>query len=123
MGRRHNIEKIKDFLYDIIGFNSPKAILFNLITVLLLLLTIPTSYLKYSPFKSINKRILPLFFDKCPTTGIFRNCCPSCGLTRALSRLLHGDINGAINYNPLVFVLLAVILGLIFVNLKKIINN
>lgn len=49
--------------------------------------------------------------DDGPTLCPIRLCtgvaCPGCGLTRATSRLLHGDLSGALGYHPLV--LLAVV--------------
>lgn len=107
-------------LGDLIGLKTPQAIVIVLAGAILLLSIVPTTELKYSPFKSVNKHLLPLFFENCPEEGIFKGCCPSCGLTRATSRLLHGDVKGAWDYNPLVFPALAAILGVLVANIRKI---
>lgn len=38
----------------------------------------------------------------CPIRLCTGVACPGCGLTRATSRLLHGDLSGALVYHPLV---------------------
>ena len=50
------------------------------------------------------------FFPACPfftLTGLF---CPGCGSQRAVSALLHGDFQDAINYNVLLVVTIPLIL-------------
>ena len=40
----------------------------------------------------------------------FTGCyCPGCGTLRALHRLLHGDLSGALGYNPLTMLVLPLI--------------
>ena len=105
--------KIKTFFIDILSFSTPKARVINLSSIFLLLAIIPTKYLIYSPVKCIFKNfLLPLLFHgHCPTSGLFANCnCPACGMTRGMSRLLHGDINGAWNFNKLVFIVFAIMM-------------
>lgn len=69
--------------------------------------------------------ILYLYFDikiPCLFKSIFSIACPTCGMTRAMLSLLHGDIMSAIYYNilaiPLV-ILLIVIDVVIIVDLVK----
>ncbi len=123
MGNKLDIKKT--FL-DIISFGTPKAIFFNLFLVLFLLAVFPTEYLVYSPVKCVFKNVIfPIIYGgNCPTQGLFRNCeCPACGLTRAMSRLLHFDISGAYEFNVLVFPVFALILVLMGINLVKILKN
>ena len=89
----------------------------------MLLAIVPTDFLIYSPIKCVFKNIiLPFLFNgNCPTTGIFADCeCPACGLTRGMSRLLHGDISSAIEYNFLVIPVFIVMIFVITINLIKI---
>lgn len=49
------------------------------------------------------------WFPACPfhqATGLW---CPGCGLTRAMARLLHGDILGALSFNALTPIFLGLI--------------
>jgi hypothetical protein len=112
--------KIKKVFLDIVSFNTPQARVFNLCAVLVGLAVVPTKHLVYFPIRCVFKHvILPFVFGgNCPTTGLFAGCeCPACGMTRAMSRLLHGDIVGAYNFNKGVFLVLLVMLVLIVVNL------
>lgn len=118
--------KVKKYFIDIISFATPEARIFNLSSIFLILAIVPTDKLVYSPVKCVFKHfLLPLIFNgNCPTDGIFANCnCPSCGMTRGMSRLLHGDINGALNYNKLVIIVFLIMIGIIikegYVILKK----
>ncbi|MFA7243792.1 MAG: DUF2752 domain-containing protein [Patescibacteria group bacterium] len=58
---------------------------------------------------------MPLFFGShCPSSGFFVGCrCPGCGMTHALSALMHGNLHAAIDYNILVVPLSLVVLYLI----------
>lgn len=115
--------KFKKLFFDIVSFGTPGAIVFNLSMVLFVLFIIPTKYLLYSPVKCVFKNFLfPLVFKGyCPSSGLFADCeCPACGLTRAMSRLLHGDFAGAYAHNRLVFVVFLVIIAIIIINLAKI---
>ena len=40
-------------------------------------------------------------YPTCPFLGLTGCYCPGCGTLRALSRLLVGDVTGAMGYNPL----------------------
>lgn len=53
-----------------------------------------------------------LNFTVCPSKLIYHIPCPSCGTTRALMRVLHGDVIGGILFNPNVILLIIIILGL-----------
>lgn len=47
----------------------------------------------------------------CPLRSLTGIACPTCGGTRAVLSLLHGDIAGALAWNPFVILGLAVVLG------------
>lgn len=47
-----------------------------------------------------------LLFSKCPLQEMFGIPCPGCNMTTALYYLLHGNVQSALFYHPLVFVLL-----------------
>lgn len=42
------------------------------------------------------------FVPRCPTNAWFGLYCPACGATRALMRVFHGDLIGALHNNPAV---------------------
>lgn len=123
MGR---IKKFFKFFLNILSFNSPRIRVFNLTSILLILTLIPTKVIESTGIKCVFKHfILPLIFNgDCPADGIFANCnCPACGMTRAMSKLLHGDVNGAWQLNKLVFLVLIVMVVLIIINLRKVYNK
>jgi hypothetical protein len=112
-------KKTKKVLLDVVSFNNPQVIFFNLFLVLLILAIIPTSVLSNSPSRCVFKTIiLPIVFHgHCPTSGYFIDCnCPACGLTRGMSRLLHGDLAGAYAFNRMVFAVFGIIVVLIIQN-------
>jgi hypothetical protein len=49
------------------------------------------------------------FFPVCPFRALTGFTCPGCGTTRGLHKLLHGDIIGAFQLNPLMLVLFPVL--------------
>jgi len=98
--------KVKKFLLQIISFNSPQAIVFNLTLVFIVLFLLPTNKLYYLPHRSIYEYV----FQFAPYSS---------GLTRAMSRLLHGDIQGALAFNKLIFILLGIMVSLLVINLYK----
>lgn len=51
-------------------------------------------------------------FTVCPSKLIYNIPCPSCGTTRALMKVLHGDIVGGIMFNPNVILLVVIIVSL-----------
>jgi hypothetical protein len=50
------------------------------------------------------------FFPACPFRMLTGFTCPGCGSTRGLHRLVHGDVIGAFEFNPLMLVLLPFLL-------------
>jgi hypothetical protein len=50
------------------------------------------------------------FYPQCPFRLLTGLDCPGCGTTRALHHLLHGRVEEAFRFNPMLFVLLAVAL-------------
>ena len=53
----------------------------------------------------------------CPTALAFGLPCPGCGLTRATLALFRGDLDTALHFHPLVFVLAPLFLGALAVSL------
>jgi Protein of unknown function (DUF2752) len=51
-------------------------------------------------------------FPPCPFRALTGWWCPGCGLTRATHHLLHGDVLGALRYNALMPLILALIAAL-----------
>ena len=45
------------------------------------------------------------FFPACPVRALTGFQCPGCGTTRALHALLHGDVQAAFRFNPMLFVM------------------
>lgn len=43
----------------------------------------------------------------CPFALLTGMACPGCGMTRAVGRLVQGDLAGAFDYHPLVFLIAA----------------
>jgi hypothetical protein len=118
--------RINKFVLDCLSFNTPKAIVFNISSIFFILLITPLNYLNSLPSFCIFKNfILPLVFrGNCPSNGLFAEChCPACGLTRALSSLLKGNLSIAINYNFLAIPVLIVMVTLLVVNVVKIIKK
>jgi len=119
-------KKAKLFFLEFISFNSSRAIVINLSFIIFLLFILPTEFLKYLPIRPVFKDfLLPFLFNgHCPTSGFLKDCSVySTGETRGISRLLHGDITGAYNYNPLVFLVIIVMIILIVINIMKIVNT
>jgi len=52
-------------------------------------------------------------FPMCPLASSFGIPCPGCGLTRATLALLHGDVQAALHFHPLVFVLAPLFIGFV----------
>ena|SRR3989338_3222945 len=111
---------ITSFFSDLISFNSPLAIVINLTIILLILFFLPTETLLQGPNISLYQNIVPLIIENCPNSGFFADCeLPSYGLTRGMSRLLHGDITGALSYNRGTILLFMVMTILLIANIRK----
>jgi len=121
MGRL-KLKNFFSFIFELVSFDSARAIVLDISLIFIALVSIPTSWLDASPAKCIFREyLLPLIFgNNCPTSGIFAGCtCPACGMTHALSRLLHLDVMGAGGYNRGVFLVFAVMLFLLTYNALK----
>lgn len=99
-------KKVKEILLDIISFNSPQAKVFNLTSIFIIAATVPTDKLKYLPIRSIYE-------------SVFHIQLYSSGMTRAMSRLFHGDFIGAWEFNKLVFPVFLTMLILNIINIVK----
>jgi hypothetical protein len=120
------IKKIKDFFLYFLGFDKPRAIVLNLSLILYVLAVIPLNILSKGPSLCIFKNfILPLVFHGiCPAVGFFAGCnCPACGMTRALSSIMHGNFSAAWVYNKLSFVVFSIMVVLIIVNIIKLMKE
>ena len=57
------------------------------------------------------------WLEKMPSVCLYWNLlgvhCPGCGMTRAISALLHADLNRALGYNPLVMVVFPALAGIL----------
>ncbi|MCX6810783.1 MAG: DUF2752 domain-containing protein [Candidatus Berkelbacteria bacterium] len=98
----------------------------NFSVVLLALAIIPTAFLNRIGIPCIWRRfVLPwIYRGHCPETGFFAHClCPGCGLTRAMSRLMHGDFVGAYSYNHLIFLVVATVLVIFATNVIKLLKK
>lgn len=117
--------KLSRILLELISFDGPRAIVINLSIIILILLVVPFNGLHYLPIRSVYAEVLPIIFDnECPATGFFANCeVYSMGQTRAMSNLLHGDIEQALNHNPLVIILFMTMLIVLIFNIYKIIQK
>ncbi|MBD3319318.1 DUF2752 domain-containing protein [Candidatus Woesearchaeota archaeon] len=90
--------------------------------ILFALAVLPTEFVLLSPSRCIFRQyILPLIFqNQCPSAGIFSDClCPACGITRATSRLLHGDLDGALAYNWLAIPVVIGMIALAVINIFR----
>ncbi len=123
---RIKLKKFFSFFLELLSFDTPRAIVINLSTIIILLIAIPTSWLDHSPARCVFREwLLPwIYGNNCPISGLFAGCtCPGCGMTHALSRLLHLDFIGAREYNLGVFLVFGVMVFLIIWNVIKLIKN
>lgn len=95
---------------------TPQSVLIVLISLLVIEAVVPTYYwdshvLWHCPVKAY---LMPLIFSgHCPTSGFFVDCrCPGCGITHALSALMHGNFQAAIHFNFLIVPVVILILYL-----------
>jgi hypothetical protein len=54
-----------------------------------------------------------LDFPLCPLASTLGIPCPGCGLTRATLALMHGDVNAALHFHPLVWLLSPLFIGFV----------
>ncbi len=93
---------VKKLFFDMLSFNTPFARVLNFLIVFFLAALVPTDRLYILPVRSVYKEVFGLESY-------------SSGLTRAMSRLFHGDLYGALAFNKLVIpvtLLMIVLLGL-----------
>ena len=104
MGSR--LTRLKNIFLDLLSFDSPQAKVFNFFMIFFIASIVPTNLLGYLPIFSVYKTFFNLTLY-------------SSGMTRAMSRLFHGDLIGALSFNKLVVFVFAVMLVLIIINLKR----
>lgn len=126
MGRQVNKKTNKPFLFNfflnLISFSTPQAIVINISLIFLILAFVPTTNLETVGIPCIYKEvILPFIYkNNCPTQGLFANCeCPACGMTRAMSSMLHGKFKEAISYNKGILILLPLMIFILIQNIFK----
>ncbi|MBS3167052.1 DUF2752 domain-containing protein [Candidatus Woesearchaeota archaeon] len=113
------LKRVKTLFLEFLSFSSPRAIVFNLLFILIFLRVLPLKLLENGPRLCVFSRILELIYrGNCPTSGLFSGCaCPSCGLTRGIAHLLRGDLISAYTLNKGVILVFLVILIAIIWNL------
>ncbi len=115
--------RIKSIFLEFLSFNSKRAKVINLSSILFLLAVIPTKVIENSHSICIFKNfIFPLVFgENCSFLG---SCnCPACGMTRSVSNILHGNFKRAWSFNKLAFLTLIIMTTLIVINTIKLIKN
>jgi len=123
VGRLRRFNKI---LFEFLSFGSPRAVVINFSVITLALVIIPTAFWAEKGDICIWHRfILPLMYSNhCPETGIFAHCyCPGCGLTHAFSRLFHGDLVGAYEYNQNISFVAVIVFIIYITNIYRLIKN
>lgn len=95
--------RVRTLALEHIAFDSARARTINLAAILGLAAAWPTDRLGLLPVRSVWENAFG-----------FRPY--SSGMTRALSRLMHGDLEGAWAFNPLVFLVAPLIVGLVAYN-------
>lgn len=96
----NSYKKIKSFLTNlflVLSLSKPISRIIVFCSGLTILWFLPTDNLHYLPVRSIYES----FFGFKPYSS---------GITRAVSRLLHGDSAGAWNFNPLVYLVIPIVL-------------
>lgn len=114
--------KIRNIFFEFLSLGSPKAVVVDFSVVFTALAIIPTAFLGQPGGICIWHRfVLPwIFHGFCPETGLLAHCfCPGCGITHAMSRLLHGDLIGAHGYNHLIYIVAGVVIMVYITNLLK----
>ena len=115
--------RIKSVFLEFLSFDSERAKVINLSSILLLLTIIPTKIIENDHSICIFKNfIFPIIFgENCSFLG---SCdCPACGMTRSFSNILHGNIKRAWSFNKLAFISLTIIITLVIINAIKLIKG
>ena len=106
-------KKIKLFfnrLFLILSLSKPLSRVIVFSFSLIILFFLPTNKLYYLPVRSIYE-------------SLFNFKSYSSGITRAVSRLLHGDTEGAWEFNPLVFLVIPIALFILIKDILYLIKN
>lgn len=115
--------RIKSVFLEFLSFDSERAKVINLSSILLLLTIIPTKIIENGHSICIFKNFtFPIIFgENCSFLG---SCdCPACGMTRSFSNILHGNIKRAWSFNKLAFISLTIIITLVIINAIKLIKG
>lgn len=99
----------KKRVLDILSFSYPRYRFFTVLIVLIILFLIPVSYLGIYDF-SICHHVLGKY-------------CYSSGISRGVSSLLKGNLEQALDYNPLSILVLTGLFILLLEDYKKIKNK
>jgi hypothetical protein len=91
------------FFLELVGFSTPRAITINLGSIVAFLAVWPTDRLGEVPVRSVWENV----FHVRPYSS---------GMMRALSSLLHLDVEAAWRFNPLAFVVLPLLLFMVMLN-------
>ena len=106
-------KKTKFFLNDlflILSLSKPLSRVIVFCSGLIILWLLPTNNLHYLPVRSIYESL----FNFKPYSS---------GITRAVSRLLHADIKGAWNFNPLVYFVIPIVLFILIKDILYLIRT
>ena len=60
--------------------------------------------------------------DICLIKSITHRACPGCGMTRAFSALLHGDLQQAIQFNPFIIIVAPILAYLITQKISRFVS-
>ena len=115
--------RIKSVFLEFLSFDSERAKVINLSSILFLLAIIPTKIIENGHSICIFKNFIfpTLFGEGCSFLG---GCnCPACGMTRAFSNILHGNIKRAWSFNKLAFISLTIMVALVIINAIKLIKG
>ena len=115
--------RIKSVLLEFLSFNSARAKVINLSSILFLFAIIPLRLIENGHSICLFKNfIFPLIFgDNCPLIG---GCnCPACGMGRAFGNILHGNLKQAWSHNKLAPLALIVMISIITINAIKLIKD
>ena len=97
-------------LFLILSLSKPLSRIIVFCSGLMILWFLPTDKLYYLPVRSIYESL----FNFKPYSS---------GITRAVSRLLHGDLIGAWNFNPLVYLIIPIVLFILIKDISYLIRT